>query len=103
MNPGDEVVCIGISQPCPCRPLPNHPVYRFPVVGQHYIVEKAAEGYCDGCASSQPCMTPVGRVHHGVPPPFAWLQAWFRPLEYDEDAAVTEAGVSLPVRIEETV
>jgi hypothetical protein len=102
MGPGDEVICVGTPCVCKCASLPRglgHDEYRDPVEGQHYVVGKVGDGWCDGCATPVPCLTPVGRERLGCPPPYSWPMAWFRPLEYEEDAVIVRAGVTLPVRV----
>jgi hypothetical protein len=104
MGPGDEVICVGTPCVCKCGSLEpdrahGHPDYRDPVEGQHYVVGKIGGGWCEGCATPVPCLSPVGREKLGCPPPYSWPMIWFRPLEYEEDAVVVRAGVTLPVKV----
>ena len=90
MSPGDEVVCVGTPCVCVCGDMGlvrglDHPRYRDPVEGQHYVVGKVGMGMCDRCHTEIALMTPCGRERLGVPPPYAWPQEWFRLLRYDEE------------------
>lgn len=102
MGPGDEVVCVGVERQCPHCGISysDSREYPLPEVGHHYVVRRAAEGACVGCGHHHPVIRTVGCP---LPPPYAWPMSWFRPLEYTEDQHVADAGVTLPVRIEETV
>ena len=100
MGPGDEVICVDSRWQCPvCGISTNHTSIR-PEIGRHYIVKAVGDGYCMNCLAPLPAMQPAGQY---LPPDGAWPLEWFRPLDYDEDKNVADAGVRLPVKIRETV
>jgi hypothetical protein len=83
MGPGDEIICIGTSPFCPnCPAEPFR--FRMPEVGRHYIVEMVGYCWCGSCRQVRPGLRSVGS---GMS------------LEYEEDAHIVDAGVTLPIRV----
>jgi hypothetical protein len=95
MGPGDEIICIGTSPFCPTCPAEPFR-FRMPEVGRHYIVEMVGYCWCGSCRQVRPGLRSVGS---GMSLLQGWPQHWFRPLEYEEDAHIVDAGVTLPIRV----
>jgi hypothetical protein len=100
MGPGDEVICVDSRWQCPCCGITTTATSIRPEIGKHYIVKHVGEGFCMNCLLPLPAMQPAGQY---LPADGAWPLEWFRPLKYDEDKNVADAGVRLPVKITEPV